>query len=233
RPAVRLAGVGDAGKTARSADQGGDRGPVCVSGIGAQVTRSKSVVACAGASDDFCFTGLADMRVSIDYGLDRLQVEVADDRLVEVRRQPEAPALADPPSAVREALEHPLNFPPLRRALTPDDHVTVVVDEELPGLVQLLIPVLEHVVDAHVAPEAITLLCSPSSSRQEWVDDLPDAFGEVQVEVHDPADRKKLSYLATTKQGRRIYLNRSAVDADQLVVLSRVSYDPVLGYFGS
>ena len=40
-------------------------------------------------------------------------------------------------------------------------------------------------------------------------------------QVHDPADRKKLSYLATTRQGRRIYLNRSAVDADQLIVLSR------------
>jgi len=38
--------------------------------------------------------------------------------------------------------------------------------------------------------------------------------------VHDPAHRQRLSYLATTRRGRRIYLNRTAVDADQIVVLS-------------
>ena len=48
------------------------------------------------------------------------------------------------------------------------------------------------------------------------------------VEVHDPSDRKRLAYLATTKQGHRIYLNRTAVDADQLVVLTRRDYDVVV-----
>src|SRR5262249_40993540 len=38
---------------------------------------------------------------------------------------------------------------------------------------------------------------------------------------------------ATTKQGRRVYLNRSAVDADQLVVLTGRGYDPLLGYSGA
>src|SRR5439155_12154563 len=47
-----------------------------------------------------------------------------------------------------------------------------------------------------------------------------------------PTDRKHLSYLATTKQGRRIYLNRSAVDADQLIILAGRRYDPLLGVSG-
>ena len=42
-----------------------------------------------------------------------------------------------------------------------------------------------------------------------------------------------MSYLATTRQGRRLYLNRTAVDADQLVVLSGVRYDPRLGRGGA
>jgi nickel-dependent lactate racemase len=56
---------------------------------------------------------------------------------------------------------------------------------------------------------------------------------EIRVEVHDPANRKKLSYLATTRQGRRLYLNRTAVDAEQLIVLSGRGYDPLLGYAGA
>jgi nickel-dependent lactate racemase len=51
--------------------------------------------------------------------------------------------------------------------------------------------------------------------------------------MHDPANRKRLSYLATTRAGRRIYLNRTVVDADQLVVMTRRRYDPLLGYSGA
>ncbi len=172
------------------------------------------------------------MRIDITYGLEHLEVTIPEESRIVVRRQPPAPALADPAAAVRQALEDPLGFPALRRALTPDDHVAVVVDEKLPRLAELLTPILEHITEAHVAPEAITLLC-PCSAEQAWLDDLPDAFQDVHVEIHDPTDRRKLSYLTTTKQGRRLYLNRTVVDADQVVVLTGLGYDPVLGYGGA
>jgi nickel-dependent lactate racemase len=173
------------------------------------------------------------MRIDIPYGRQHVQVEIGESKLVGVSRQPPAPPLPDPGGAVRQALESPQGFPALRRALTPDDHVVVVVDEELTRLAELLTPVLEHISLAGVAPEAITLLCPATSTRQPWVDELTDAFEDVRLEVHDPTDRRHLSYLATTRHGRRIYLNRTAVDADQLVVLTRRGYDPVQGYAGA
>jgi nickel-dependent lactate racemase len=173
------------------------------------------------------------MRLGLDYGQEHLDLEVREDQLVEVRRQPPAPPLSDPAAAVRTALEAPVDYPALRRALTPDDHIVIVLDEQLPCLPEVLTPVLEHVALAQVAPESITILCSPLTADRTWVDELPDAFEEVRVEVHDPTDRRQLSYLATTRRGRRIYLNRSVVDADQLVVLARRSYDPLLGYSGA
>jgi nickel-dependent lactate racemase len=173
------------------------------------------------------------MQMGIDYGREHVAVEVRADRLLPLRRPPVAPALADPGAAVRRALETPTGFPALRRALTPGDHVTIIVDPQLPRLAELLTPILEHVVQAQVDPGAITLLCPPLASAQGWLDDLPDGFNDVQVEVHDPGDRKRLSYLASTRQGRRLYLNRTAVDADQLVILARCGYDPLLGYAGA
>lgn len=167
------------------------------------------------------------MRIELAYGRDRIELDAA------APLRAVAPPLTDPAAAVRSALESPYDFPSLRRALTPDDHVAIVVDEKLPRLAQLLTPILEHVAEARVEASAITLVCTNPDSRQEWVDELPEAFEDVQIEVHDPGDRKKLSYLATTKNGRRIYLNRTAVDADQLVVLSRRGYDPLLGYSGA
>jgi nickel-dependent lactate racemase len=116
----------------------------------------------------------------------------------------------------------------LRRALTPDDRVTVIVDENLSHLPDALIPVLETLAKAGIAPENMTLLSAPTTSRQPWIEDLPEAFEEVHVEVHDPGDRKRLSYLATMRQGKRLYLNRAVVDADQVVVVSARRYDAVV-----
>ena len=172
------------------------------------------------------------MRKSLAWGGQQLELDVADKDFVEVRRDAIADDVADPAAAVRAALEQPRDYPALRRALTPDDHVAVVVDEGLPGLAGLLVPVLEHIRSAGVTPDAMTLLCLPPSTGQPWLDELPDEFEEVHVEVHQPQDRRKLAYLATTKRGRRVYLNRSAVDADLLVVLTRRTFDPLVGYAG-
>jgi nickel-dependent lactate racemase len=173
------------------------------------------------------------MHVEIDHGLEHLQLEVPEGKLVASHRPKPAEPLTDPAAAVRAALETPLGFPALRRALTPDDHVAVFVDERLPRLAELLTPLLEHLVEARIAPDMITLIGESSASGQPWVNELPDTFQDVHVEVHDASDRRKLSYLATTRAGRRIYLNRTAVDADQLVVLSHRGYDPLLGYSGA
>ena len=171
------------------------------------------------------------MRVPIDYGLDRAEFEVSDDGLIADMKSPTA--LADPAAAVRAALEEPHAFPALHRALTPDDHITIVLDEELPHLAELLVPVLEHIRSAGVAPESMTLLCPPSSSRQAWIEDLPDDFQDVHVEVSDPDDRRRMAYLATTHKGKRLYLNRTLVESEQVVVLSGRCYDPLLGYGGA
>jgi len=173
------------------------------------------------------------MRVGLDWANRRLDLEIAAENVVAIRRDPIAPAVSDPAAAVRNALEEPIDFPPLRRALTPDDQLVVVVDERVPQLPRLLVPILEHIRTAGVPAEAITLLCLPPSSGQPWLEDVPDEFADVRVEVHQPGDRRKLAYLAATKQGRRVYLNRSAVDADQLIFLTRRTYDPILGYAGA
>ncbi len=173
------------------------------------------------------------MQIGLDIGRDHLELDVPEDRLIRVQRQPASPSLLDPAEAVRAALETPIGFPALRRALTPDDHIAIVVDEHLPCLARLLVPILEHVTAAGVAPGSISLVCPSSTSNQEWLEELPDAFEEVHLEIHNPADRKGLSYLATTRRGKRLYLNRTVVDADQVVVLAGVGYDPLLGYSGS
>jgi nickel-dependent lactate racemase len=174
-------------------------------------------------------------RIPIEYGHDRVEVVVADECLIPVQRAAVAANLSDPAAAVTDALRNPLGFPPLRQALTPDDHVVMVVAEDIGRLAELMSPLLELLSSAGVQIANVTAVCLARTSGHEdhsWRGDLPERFRDVAVEVHDPAERRKLSYLASTKAGRRIYLNRTLVDADQLILVGRFGYDPVLGYGG-
>src|SRR5262249_32804625 len=139
--------------------------------------------------------------------------------------------ISDIRQAVTNALETPQGFPALRKALTPDDHIVIVADHRLPRLDEMLSGVVEYLIRANIRPTAITLLYSstPAQGVNGQLTDHP----EIAVEIHDSSHRKKLSYLATTRKGRRLYLNRTAVDADQLIVLSGRGYDPLLGYSGT
>src|SRR5262245_42639207 len=96
-----------------------------------------------------------------------------------------------PAELIRAALEKPVGFEPLRRALTPDDHVAAVVDAKRPHLAELLTGLLEHLVSANVKPEAVTLVLQPGAKRQGFIDELPDDYADVRVETHDPADAKR------------------------------------------
>ncbi len=57
-------------------------------------------------------------------------------------------------------------------------------------------------------------------------------FQAPQLVVHDPRDRSQLAYLAATKEGRRIYLNRLLTDADVVIPVGRLGYDPIMGHRG-
>jgi nickel-dependent lactate racemase len=174
-------------------------------------------------------------RVRLQVGATAVDFDV-EERYQVMGRVKSAPRpLADVRAATRAALEQPLGFPPLRTALTPDDHVAIVVDESLGRLPEVLEALLDHLSEAAVAAERITFLCPPRRAGAPiipWRDTLPARFAAAGVEVHDPADRTKLAYLAATKAGRAVYLNRTVVDADQVIVVGSLRYDAALGYGG-
>src|SRR5262245_27142287 len=172
------------------------------------------------------------MQVAIDYGRSRAELDVADEALIAGQSRSPLVSLDDPAAAIRAALDNPFEFPPLRRALTPDDQVVVAVDERLPQLPCLLIPILEYLLETGVKAEAVTLLCSSPSTGQPWLDELPEELEEVRCEVHDPRNRRQLCLVTTIRGGRPLYFSRTAVDASQLIVLTGRRYDPLLGQGG-
>ena len=141
--------------------------------------------------------------MEVQVGLNTWPLTVPPSKAVELRRAgiPSVPTEL-PRELVRAALEAPFGFEPMRRAVTPDDHVTIVLDDALPHAAELLAGVLDHLRTAGIEPAAVTVL-TPPGATQTWIDGLPDEYADVTAEAHDPADSKKLAYLASTKAGRR------------------------------
>jgi nickel-dependent lactate racemase len=165
-------------------------------------------------------------------GLSPWLLTVPDEHLVELRRAPVVPPAAPAAELTRVSLEKPIGFEAMRRALTPDDRVTVVLDPTVPEVSTVLTEVLAHLYSGGVRPEAVTVL-TPPGTGDGWLAALPAEFADVNTEVHDPTDRNKLAYLASTGGGRRVYLNRTLVDADFVVVVSGRDFDPLTGYAGA
>lgn len=171
------------------------------------------------------------MHVDLPIGTNHWTVDVRETDFA-VCAGPTAKPLGDAEAAVYRAMDHPVKFEPLHRAMTPDDKIALVIDERLPGLARLIQGTLKYLASAGIPPESVTVI-SPTGSTQDWIDELGDEFADIQAEVHQPDDRKKLSYLATSEGGRRLYMNRTLVDADQVIVLSARREHPLLGITGA
>ncbi len=170
--------------------------------------------------------------VELVVGSEPWALVVPPDRALALEREPFAAPAAPPEQLERAALDAQCDGQGLRRALTPDDRVTIDIDSWLPHVAEMLAEVLRHLGSAGVQPAAVTVV-TPPGAPQTWIDELPDEFADVTAETHDPADAKKHAYLATTRGGRRVYLNRSLVEADFMLALTGRRYDLARHYSGA
>jgi nickel-dependent lactate racemase len=173
------------------------------------------------------------MRVAVHVGTKAIELDVGEKRLVELRSARCAAAIPDVADAVAQAVEQPLAFPPLRQAIVPGDHVAIVLDDGIPNPGSVLSPLIECLADAGVEPKDIVIVQVPrreDGRHRLTPNSLPPG---IRLAKHDPHDRNRLSYLASTKAGTRVYLNREVVDADLVVLVGRVDFHPILGYSGT
>jgi nickel-dependent lactate racemase len=165
------------------------------------------------------------MNVVLDFQGGSIELD-AGDRLIAACDGPRLSDGADPAEAVRQALTGPIDFPPLRDAVVPGDTVIIANDGETPCAPAVISAACEALFEAGVEPGSITVL---SSSTPLVPMQLPEG---VSFAVHDPDDKTQMSYLATTQEGRRIYLNRKLTDAEFVLPVGRLAYDPAFGYRG-
>lgn len=168
------------------------------------------------------------MRVAVEFQDERVELDVPEGRLVASWRGPAGVAPVKVRRRVADALENPRRFPPLRQTVVPGDLVVIALGSDVPETPLVLDALCRVLVAAGVAPRDVLVVADPDA-REDLGRAMPRG---VRALRHDPDDRTRLAYLATTTDGRRVYLNRALTDADIVVPVGRLGYGPVLGYEG-
>ena len=165
-----------------------------------------------------------------------LQIEPPAGATVADLGLPRGRPLADPSAAVCAALSEPLDYPPLRQAVTPGDHVVLAIDRGVPQLPAVVAGAVQTLLGGSVSPEDITLLVAPEENGMHGSDLTaalaPDVAASVRVVQHDPQNQAELSYLAASKENRPIYVHRQLFDADLVLPIGCLRPRHVLGRLG-
>ena len=173
------------------------------------------------------------MQVRLAFGEnDVFDAEVVDDCVRGVHTAALEGPLSDPAGALARALEQPLDFPPLSRAVVPGDQIVLALDSSVPQLPLVVGEIVSVLLAAQVEPGDLTFLTSSDGlGSEDPRAALANPVAErIEVCTHDPSDEQQLGYLTATAGEERVYLNRRLIDADFIVPVARMGFDPLLGH---
>lgn len=172
----------------------------------------------------------------LNYGFDgRFQFYLDPDRVLAAHVAP--PPSQQPRALIAAALTQPLEYPPLELCVVPGDRIVLVLERHVPCAEELIAEVWAGLERRGVQPADVTIL-HPGDFRGRSPRDprgaLPESVrSELQWIVHDPTVSSSCTYMASTASGERVYLSRQAVDADVVISIGALAFDPVLGYRGT
>src|SRR3984893_3887388 len=171
------------------------------------------------------------MRIELNYGRDKLRVDLPDDLQITVLRKPAMPVLPDPQGAVRQALADPVKTAPLLElARKARSAVIAICDITRPVPNALFLrPVIERLMEGGISARNILVLVATGLHRPNLDAELEALIGDpwvlqtVRVENHYARNDEDHVLVGTTKPGGTVVrLDRRFVEAGLKIVTGLV-----------
>lgn len=149
---------------------------------------------------------------------------------------PRGQPLDDPAAAVAAALDDPIEFPPLARAIVPGDLVALAVEPGLPQAANIIAAVVHSLIGAGVSASDIAVVIAPgeTAADENLQEQLPaELKRQVQWLKHDSSDRDSLAFVTTLAAGHPVHVNRALSDADMVIPIGTLRQEASLGNLGA
>lgn len=176
--------------------------------------------------------------IHLPYGKTILSATLPAPYTVHIIAPAEAAAAPDPAAVVRAALQSSAGGIDLSRFKGVKSAAIAVNDKTRPvPHEQLLPPLLEHLHNLDIPPQAITFIIAtgthPPMSPDEYPSILPSWIIErYPIICHDAEDQDTLAYLGNTSRGTPVYINRHYLAADLHLVVGNIEPHQFMGFSG-
>jgi nickel-dependent lactate racemase len=179
------------------------------------------------------------MRIHLDYGKSGLDVDLPDDRVVGPLTLRPAPPLADPVTAIEQALASPTGSPPLAEIARGRKNACILIcDITRPVPNRLILPPLLRTLEQQgIARKDILVLVATGLHRPNEGEELvelvgPEVASNYRVENHHGKDREEHDFLGTTPNGVPVWLDARYVRADLKITTGLIEPHLMAGYSG-
>lgn len=178
------------------------------------------------------------VKVGFNYGNEKILVELPEDNLTLVKNRSFS-GLRDLEKEVSSALDAPIGTEQLEKSLSPQDKVTIIVDDVTRDTpVRSIFPlVFRRVKSLGVKSENVTVVMATGTHKRQTVGDLLRRIGgkpdeEINLHVHSALDKASLTLLGVTSLGTPVWINSEVADADYKIGIGGVRPHPEAGYGG-
>ncbi|MFC2016348.1 nickel-dependent lactate racemase [Chloroflexota bacterium] len=174
------------------------------------------------------------MEVEVSYGKERIKVEIDEAHVAGILEANDV-LVADETETIRKAIENPIDSKNLRDFLVGAAGVLLIVnDATRPTPTARVLKVIYEM----IKPFDIKLIVATGAHRAPTEEEYNQIFGSYYEEfksfiyAHDSRSEKDMVYVGKSRSGTEIYLNRLAMEAHRIVVISSVEPHYFAGYTG-
>jgi nickel-dependent lactate racemase len=179
-------------------------------------------------------------KFSLRFGKGTVEFQIPEEHLVYELMGNNHPAPPDLAAAYLHSLDHPIDSPPLKEIVKPNDTVAITVSDitrawqKNASTLSLLVDYLNQ---AGVPDSKITVIIAVGNHRQntetEFVEICsPAVCHRIKVVNHNARDAANMVTLGKTSRGTEVSLNRIVVEADTVILTGGVIYHFMVGYGG-
>ena len=179
-------------------------------------------------------------KFSLKYGKKEVAFDIPEQALLYELTGWNRPACEKLPEAYRHALDHPIDSPPLREILKPNDKVVIIVSDITRAWQRndLTLPILlDYLNQAGLADSQITIVIGVGAHRLNSEEEFAELCSEevckrVGIVNHDAYDSANMVELGTTSRGTQVAVNRMVAEADRVILTGGVIYHYMAGFGG-
>ena len=178
-------------------------------------------------------------QIELKYGQQSFSMNVEPTNIKIIKSQENVGKLSQA-ELLQQAIENPIDSPRLKEIVKPSDEICIIVPD-VTRLWQNPSVYLPYIIDelrlAGVQDSQIRFISALGTHRKQTIAEHKQLLGDAlyqrfAITDHDCYDDSKLTYVGTTSFGTEVFVNKTALDCDHIIITGGIVFHELAGFGG-